>query len=85
MIKAKSHVRNAKARMLNSKSPSLRPRPAGKVDSYINFLTEHGGNLYAETKFARMVDNMEERFLITKYWDKVRTKIKRNFLTIPFL
>lgn len=30
------------------------------------------------TKFVRMVDNMEESFLITKSWNKVRNRIKRN-------
>jgi hypothetical protein len=29
-------------------------------------------------KFVRMVDNMEESFLITKSWNKVRNRIKRN-------
>ena len=30
------------------------------------------------TKFARMVDNMDESFLITKSWNKVKTRIMRN-------
>ncbi len=30
-------------------------------------------------KFVRMVDNMEESFLITKSWDKVKNRIRRNF------
>jgi hypothetical protein len=30
-------------------------------------------------KFVCMVDNMEESFLITKSWDKVRNRIRRNF------
>jgi hypothetical protein len=29
-------------------------------------------------KFVHMVDNMDESFLITKSWDKVRRRIKRN-------
>jgi len=29
-------------------------------------------------KFVRMVDNMEESFLITKSWNKVRNRIKRS-------
>lgn len=29
-------------------------------------------------KFVRMVDNMEESFLITKSWNKIRNRIKRN-------
>ena len=29
-------------------------------------------------KFVRMADNMEESFLITKSWNKVKTRIKRN-------
>lgn len=30
-------------------------------------------------KFVRMADNMEESFLITKSWDKVRNRIRRDF------
>jgi hypothetical protein len=30
------------------------------------------------TKFARMVDNMDESFLITKSWNKVKNRIRRN-------
>jgi hypothetical protein len=30
------------------------------------------------SKYVRMVDNMEESFLITKSWNKVRTRIKRD-------
>jgi len=30
------------------------------------------------TKFARMVDNMDESFLITKSWNKVKKRIMRN-------
>ncbi|MEN6318884.1 MAG: DUF169 domain-containing protein [Syntrophaceae bacterium] len=30
------------------------------------------------TKFARMVDNMDESFLITKSWNKVKNRIKRT-------
>ena len=29
-------------------------------------------------KFVRMVDNMDESFLITKSWEKVKRRIKRN-------
>jgi hypothetical protein len=31
-------------------------------------------------KFVRMVDNVEESFLITKSWNKVRTRMKRDQL-----
>lgn len=31
-------------------------------------------------KFVRMVNNMEESFLITKSWSKVRNRMKRNIL-----
>ena len=30
------------------------------------------------TKFARMVDNMDESFLITKSWNKVKNRIMRT-------
>jgi hypothetical protein len=30
-------------------------------------------------KFIRMVDNMEESFLITRSWEKVKDRIRRNF------
>ncbi len=30
-------------------------------------------------KFVRMVDNMEESFLITRSWEKVKNRIRRNF------
>jgi hypothetical protein len=29
-------------------------------------------------KFVRMADNMEESFLITKSWDKVKQRIKKG-------
>ena len=29
-------------------------------------------------KYVRMVDNMQESFLITKSWNKVRTRRKRD-------
>ena len=30
------------------------------------------------SKYVRMVDNMKESFLITKSWNKVRTRMKRD-------
>ena len=34
-------------------------------------------------KFERMIDSMDESFLITPTWDKVKTKIARVMLCIP--
>jgi hypothetical protein len=30
------------------------------------------------SKYVRMADNMKESFLITKSWDKVRARMKRD-------